>query len=184
MKKHFKIFIGVAILLLLFGGVALATSQIWSATTSITIITPDGGGGGGGGGGSPPPPPPPPLSPPPLEVTSISISDRGGVLEDGVWSANLTQGVGGSLQITIRNPRSSVAQIEMLVDGVVVVEEDGFSIIVATPAPGTTLTMGTSANTLGNISANGSETVMWSFHVDNDAQVGALPNISLEVREK
>ena len=179
-KRYLKVITAVVVMSLILTSAVYAYTSLWSVSTNISIVAVDGqssGGGGGGGGSSPP-------TVEPLEVVSAILTDGSGTLEGSIWSANFTQGVGGTLSVVIHNPRSTAAQIEMLVDGVVVVEVDGQGVEVATPSPGVALFMFTDTNETGTITAGSNATVMWSFHVSNDATLGALLNISLEIREK
>ena len=182
MKRFWRILAAVIIMSLIVTGVVYAYTSLWSVSTNIAIIAvdspPTGGGGGGGGNGDPP------SSPLPLEVVSVSLTDGSGILEDGIWSANFTQGIGGTATVVIHNPRSTAAQVEMLVDGIVVTEVDGNGVEVANPAAGVSLYMFTDMNDTGTITAGDNATVMWSFYVSDSAELGALPDISLEIREK
>ena len=184
-KRIWLVLAAIIVMCLIVTTVAYAYTSLWSASTNISIVAVDspptdgGGGGGGGGGGDSDSSPPQPL-----QAANTTLTDGSGTLVDGIWSANFTQGIGGTCTVTIYNPRSTAAQIEMLVDGVVVVEVDGQGVEAANPVPGVSLYMFTDTNATGTITAGSTATVMWSFHVSDDAQLGALPNISLEIREK
>lgn len=178
MKKRWQILIAV-IACLILPTVVYASTSLWSASTNIAIVAvdnPPSGGGGGGGAVIP--------TVPPLEVSSVSLTDGSGTLIGGIWTANFTQGVGGDCTVVIHNPRSTAAEIEMLVDGVVVVEVDGQGVEAANITAGVSLFMFTNMNATGTIMAGSDATVTWSFHVSDSAELGALPNIHLEIREK
>ncbi len=160
-----KILIGVIIASLLIGGTALAATQIWSATTSITIEAPDNGDE--------------PDPEPALIITGVDVS--AGVLEDGVWTVSLTrpeideQPPYESLDVCIENPRTtysgSYAAAIPLVGG----EEISIKFI----APGVWV-----SSLVKSIPPGETIHLIFQVHVGADAELGTLPDIVLGIRER
>lgn len=171
-KKLVKVLTGVAVaILLLSGGVALAYTVIWSGTASITIVEPSPPAGGGGGGTTPP-------EPEPLYITYLHSAGKG-TYEDGVWTITLPQGDSASLYMMVNNPRNTDAVVEMLVngesqEGIPQTElpriVPGVFIDVSWPLPLT-------------IPANDHVGVSFYVDVSDNATLGVIPDVLLEIKE-
>ncbi len=155
-KKLIRIMIAIAIsILLVGGGVALASSVLWSGAVSITIEEAVKGN---------------PTPDPELQIVGISATQ--GVVVNGVWTVTLNPGQSASLNLQIENPRTYTVEIEGMIDGKVPTDP----ILIMT---GVTIWCPSSVT----ISAGDTKSIWFFIDAGTEAKPGASTSVSLEVRE-
>ncbi len=173
MKKIISIVLAVS--LIASGTIYAATGHLWSGDASITITVPVTDNSSKDVPSPPAPPPPPaPEALEPLTVSEPLVTK--GSISEGLWSVTLSADETATIYMYVNNPRDTVAMVELLTNG----STAGDVVII----PGVVVKQIIGAGVYKHIDGHSSLIVEFKVLVNDSAEIGTLPNIAFEVREK
>ena len=169
MKQLMKILLVALLVILVWAGIALANSILWSGTANITIEQPTVT-------------PTPTSTLTPLEVTEVYVGigsggQRDGTVVNGVWNFSTADDPtgNGTLYVKVHNPRTTEAIVQSFINGV------------STPLNAVEIGIGVTGRAYrseGTINPGQIMTFTFTINIDTAvASPGTLPGIALELRE-